>query len=127
MDKILSVEEMLATEDIEYRNIPAWGGIVRIGSLSSDEVVDWLEVRNADKDDPRRREAGAMLIVNSLVNEKNERIGRPQHVAAFRKKSHAMTEKILREIVKMNGLGGKEIADRKNDSGEAPSAASPSS
>ena len=40
--KILNVEEMMAADDIEYAEVEAFGGLVRIGSIDAGKDADFL-------------------------------------------------------------------------------------
>lgn len=115
VEKILSLEEILSSPNIEYKTVKAFGGTIRIASLNSDEVIDWLE---GQKTPEQRKDSSAKLLAASLVDADGNRIGlgpdglpAPAVVAQFRKKGHADMEKAVREIVKLNGLTFKgEIA-----------------
>jgi len=112
---ILSIDEMLGADDVEYRTIPTWKvkdaktgqmiqGYVRIGSLTAEEVAEWRDTT----DGPAKKTMGTRLFVNSLVDKDGKRIGRQDHYISFRKKSNAIQEKVLAEIVDLNGLSVKK-------------------
>ncbi len=111
---ILSIEEMLMADDIEYRTIASWKyknakgeleqGYVRIGSLTAEQVADWRDTI----DGPAKKTMGIRLLVASLVDEHGKRIGMPNHAAQFRSKSNAVQERILAEIIELNGLSVKK-------------------
>jgi hypothetical protein len=119
--KILTIDEMLASDDIEYAVIPTWKvkdakgetvqGYVRIGSLSAEDIIDWRETN----DGPAKKTMGIRLLVNSLVDEKGNRIGTPKHYELFKKKSNAVMERILAEVIKLNGMTVKADDKVKND------------
>lgn len=108
---IMSVDEMLAADDVEYKTIPTWmvkdgktgemvQGYVRIGSLSAEQVAEWRDTTEG----PAKKTMGTRLFVDSLVDKDGKRIGNPTFYAAFRKKSNAVQEKVLAAIVELNGL-----------------------
>jgi hypothetical protein len=107
---IMSVDEMLAADDVEYKTIPTWmvkdktgalvQGYVRIGSLSAEQVAEWRDTT----DGPAKKTMGTRLFVDSLVDKDGKRIGNPTFYAAFRKKSNAVQERVLAAIVELNGL-----------------------
>lgn len=120
--RILSIDEMLAADDIEFALIPTWKvkdpntgemvqGYSRIGSLNAEDVIAWRE----SNDGPAKRSMGIRLFVNSLVDEDGKRIGDPRYFEAFKKKSNAIQERVLAEIVKLNGLSVKAEKETKND------------
>lgn len=110
---ILSVDQMLATDDVEYAEIPTWmirgsngemvQGYTRIGSLTSEDVVAWRDTA----DGPAKKTMGVRLFVNSLVDEKGNRIGDPRFYEAFKKKSNKIQERVLQEVLKLNGMTQK--------------------
>lgn len=118
---ILSIEQMLAADDIEYAEIPTWKvkndkgeevqGYTRIGSLNADDIIAWRE----SNEGPAKRTMGIRLFVNSLVDEKGNRIGNDQHYEAFKKKSNGIQERVLQEIIKLNAMTVKAETVVKND------------
>lgn len=121
-ERILTIDETLAAEDVEYAVIPTWKtrdrttgqlvqGYTRIGSLSAEDVIEWRDTLEG----PAKKTMGIRLLVNSLVDENGKRIGSPQHYEAFKKKSNAIMERILEQIVKLNGMTVKKDAETKKD------------
>lgn len=111
---ILSVDQMIAAEDVEYAEIPTWKvkdlatgqmvqGYSRIASLSAEDVAAWRDTTEG----PAKKTMGVRLFVNSLVDETDRRIGTPMHYEAFKRKSNAIQERVLGEILKMNGMTQK--------------------
>jgi hypothetical protein len=119
--KILSVDEMLAADDVNYAEITAWGGTVRVGSLSAGDMLDFVD----SNEGPAKRTAGLRLIVKSLVDANGNRIGTDKHLEGFKKKSATVTNRIVAEILKLNGLDEAARDALKNASGEAATDASP--
>lgn len=120
--RVLSVDEMLSADDVEYALVPTWKvrdiktgelvqGYTRVGSLSADEIISWRETNEG----PAKRSMGVRLFVNSLVDEDGNRIGTEKHYEAFKKKSNAVQERVLAEIVKLNGMTVKAEEKIKND------------
>ena len=120
--RVLTVDEMLSADDVEYALVPTWKvrdvktgelvqGYTRVGSLSADEIISWRETNEG----PAKRSMGVRLFVNSLVDEDGNRIGTEKHYEAFKKKSNAVQERVLAEIVKLNGMTVKGEEKIKND------------
>jgi len=109
--RVLSVDEMLAAEDVSYAEIEAWGGIVRVGSLTADEMIDFIEANEGVE----KRNAGLRLIVRSLVDADGKRIGTEAHVKAFGKKDAGLTSKVVNRILELNGLDKKKAEEAKKD------------
>ncbi len=109
-EQILSIDEMLGAEDVEYAVIPTWKvknakgemvqGYSRIGSLDAESIIEWRD----ENEGPAKKTMGIRLLVKSLVDKDGARIGTPKHYEAFKKKSNAVMERILGEIVKLNGM-----------------------
>ena len=112
--QIESMEEIDASVDVEYAFI---AGFVpdkpfRIGSLTAGDLIEWSEANEGEA----KRTAGLRLICKSLVNSKNERFAvDPKNIAIFRRKSHKVTERIVKEILELNGMTVKADAAAKKD------------
>jgi hypothetical protein len=110
--KILSMDEMLAAPDVQFREIEAWGGTVRLGSLTAEEMIEFVEQNANEK---ARRVAGVRMIIRSLVDEAGARIGKEEHIPLFLKKDAATTNRIVEVVMEMNGLSKPKADAVKND------------
>ena len=102
-EQIESMEEIAASNDVEYASIEGFtkDKTFRIGSLTAGDLIEWSEANEGEA----KRTAGLRLITKSLVNSKNERFAAdPKNIAVFRTKSHKVTERIVKEILKLNGM-----------------------
>jgi hypothetical protein len=120
-DKVLSIEEMLAADDVQFAVVKAWNGNVRIGSLSASDMIEFVE----SNEGPAKRTAGLRLIIKSLVDAKGDRIGDMKHLEAFGKKNAQVTNRIVAEILKLNGLDEAAKKALGNASSEVDTDASP--
>jgi hypothetical protein len=116
-EKVLSMAEIEAGDDIEYTKIPAYkpGQCFCIGSLTAGDLIEWSEANETEA----KRTAGLRLIVKSLVDgipgengATGKRIATEKDIATFRKKSHKVTERIVREILKLNGMNVPDTATK---------------
>lgn len=109
---VLSMQEIMATDDVEYALVEGFkpGQMFRIQSLTAGALIEWSEAN----DGPAKRTAGLRLIVQSLVDGEGRSIAGPEHIDVFRKKSHKVTERIVKDILKLNGMTVKGDA-AKND------------
>lgn len=98
--KILSVDEMMAVEDIQYAEVEAFGGLVRIGSIDAGDMIEFVETNEG----PGKRTAGLRLIIKSLVDEDGKRIGKDEHLQLWMRRSQKTCNAIVLEILKLNGL-----------------------
>jgi hypothetical protein len=122
------LDEIIAADDTKYDSVEAYGKTVRIGSLSSEDMIDWID---AQSDPVQRRFAGILLLVMSLVGPNGERVAREERVATvevFKDKNAASNRAVIRAARHLNGLDdlSKVLDALKNGSGEANTAASPS-
>lgn len=104
---IESMEEIEAAQDIEYAVVEGFtpGKPFRIGSLTAGDLIEWSEANETEA----KRTAGLRLICKSLVNAKGERYALdPKNIEVFRKKNHKITERIVTDILKLNGMTVKK-------------------
>lgn len=102
--KVLSVEEMMAADDIEYAEVEAFGGVIRIGSIDAETMIAFVE----SNEGPAKRTAGLRLIIKSLVDEHGNRIGKDEHLQRWKTKSQKTCNKIVQAILKLNGLSEEQ-------------------
>jgi len=114
--KVLSVEEMMAADDIEYTEVEAFGGIVRLGSIDAGSMIEFVE----SNEGPAKRTAGLRLIIKSLVDGNGARIGKEEHLQSWMKRSQKTCNRLVDEILKLNGLDKSAKAAAGNASSEAP-------
>ena len=114
-EEVLSIDDMLAADDVKYAEVSAWGGKVRLGSLDAGSMLDFVEANEGSA----KRTAGIRLLVKSLVDKDGKRIGEDRHVDLFKKKDAGTINRMLEEIMRLNGLDDKKAATAKNDSSEA--------
>jgi hypothetical protein len=124
LKKVLSIEDMLSAPNTQFKEVEAWGGIVRLGSLNAEELIEFVEGNENPKS---RRIAGIRMIIHSLVNDAGERIGTEAHVPAFLKKDAATTNKLVEAVMELSGMREPKVKEVKNASGEVSTDASPSS
>ena len=123
MAKLLSMDEIVAAEDIQYVEVevPEWKGTVRFGTLDAGELIDFIEAN----DGPAKRNAGLRLLIKSLVDEAGNRIGTEKNLEFFKKKSARVCSRLIDDVLKLNGLDAKGKDVPKNVSSEAEDAVSP--
>lgn len=108
-----TLEEIENTQDIEYTTVEGFtkDRPFRIGSLTAGDLIEWSEANEGEA----KRTAGLRLIAKSLVNQKGERYASDEAKAIplFRKKNHKVTERIVTDILKLNGMTVKKDAEEK--------------
>lgn len=123
--KILSFDEAYEADGTEYDTVPYGKGLLQIGTVSSADMIEWME---ENEDPAKRKEAGLRLLVKSIVNAEKQRIPESQREAALKKfagKDARMNGTVIKRILELNGMAKKAAEIAKNESGEAPTAASP--
>lgn len=125
---VFSIDQLLAptTNGTHYEKVPSYGGVTRIGSLSSGDMIEWLE----ETDPVKKKWAGLVLLAKSVVDKDGNRIPEEKRVDAiklFQNKDAKENGKVIAAILKLNGLraAAKTMEALKNESGEAETDASP--
>lgn len=110
-----SVDEMVAegASEVQYAVIEGFkeGKKIRIGSVSAGDMIEWSESNEGEA----KRTAGLRLITKSLVNAQGVRISSDRDIIKLRSMRHNVTERIVKEILKLNGMTVKADKDSKND------------
>jgi hypothetical protein len=137
VDSTFSFAELRNANATRYDEPEVYGRKVAIGSVNSEDMIDWLE----SNDDPKsKREAGLRLIVKSVVEvvtrdsagnitevRRIPKEQRDEFMQIFREKDARENGLLVRACLKLNGLdraAAKQDAV-KNDSSEVSPAASP--
>lgn len=112
-----SVDEMVASgaADAEYATIEGFkpGEVVRIGSVTASDIIEWSEASEGEA----KKTMGLRLICRSLVGPAPGNVryaDNDKNIARFRTMRHKETERIVREILKLNGMTVKQERDAKN-------------
>lgn len=128
-ERIVSIDE-LSNDNVEIVKVPMddKGGVLYIGSLSTDDFVEWQEAQgNAEE----KKTAAARLIVKSLVKGPDKapdgkplvgeqlkaaaaRTGSADMVPKLRKAKMSRSELILKAILKLNGINQAAAVATKN-------------
>ena len=119
VDKVYgSMDEILASgaSDAEYAVVDGFKPHekVRIGSVTAGDMIVWSEANEGEA----KRTAGLRLICKSLVGPEPANIryaDDDKNIPKFRAMRHKETERIVKEILKLNGMGAKAEGDAKKD------------
>ena len=116
MGKYLTAESILAAEDFKYADleIPEWGGLVRIRSLSGGQ----RSIINQRVQEKNTEDLEELLVVMACVNEDGGRIFTNQDIPALKKKANSAITRIAKKIMEISGIGNEaaEIEDAKKNS-----------
>lgn len=140
--KVLSFTELTSDTAMEYIDVEVKAGTVRLGTISSFDILAWLEENN---DPERSKYAGLRLLVKSMIADPDtgERIGDSAPDEAGRREAQEAALELLkrrdakengmlvRKALELNGLKAQTkeaeiVKALKNDSSETDSDASPS-
>lgn len=131
---ILSLEEMLEAENVDYVTVPVpeWKGSVRFASVSAGTMMEFVE---HGKTPSGNKNSNIWLIVRSLVDEKGERLVKgateqeldaatSQHIEKFKKKDVRIMNRLMDAVLKLNDITVTK-AEVKNVLSEAAGATLP--
>lgn len=127
--KVLSFDDIAQKDDTTYETIdvPEWGGEVHIGTLNAADLLEFVE----SNDNPiLKKIAGVRLLVKSMVGPDKKRLADSPEKATkaeqmFMQKDARVITTVVQRILRLNKMDKKSMEAEKNDSGEAPTAASP--
>jgi len=116
-----SIDEMLETgvNEVEYAEVEGLkpgGKKARIGSVNAGDMIEWSE--GNDRGGEEKKTAGLRLIAKSLVDDKGVRYAMADLAATIRKLRtvrHKECERIVRAILKLNGMSLKADDASKKD------------
>lgn len=103
--KIATFVDLEKADGIEYVDVEAYGLLLRLGSLSSGDIIKWNESKG---DESKAREAGMRLLVMSIVEgADHHRV--PDHdverwLEVFRRKSERYNSLVIQKVLDLNGL-----------------------
>jgi hypothetical protein len=111
-----SIDDIVASgaSEVEYALVDGFkpGEKARIGSVTAGDMIEWSEANEGEA----KKNAGLRLICKSLVDENGLRFAdTPGTLAKLKTMRHKETERIVREILKLNGMTVKEDKKEKND------------
>lgn len=98
-----SMSEIQMVKDEEFTIVEGFkpDQKIRLGSLTAGDLIEWSEANEGEA----KRTAGLRLLCKSIVNSKGERIADdPKNIQLFKQKSHKVTERLIKEVLKLNGM-----------------------
>jgi len=122
----LSFAQYIETPDTRFDEVETARGIIKIGSVSSADILEWLD----ENEDPvKKRFAGLRLVAKSIINPDGSRIPEDQREAAvdaLQKHDSFENGRLAHAALVLNGLRVKKDQGAlvKNDQSEVPSGAS---
>ncbi len=129
MSEVFSFEELLTANGTKYDTVECHGKVLRLGSLSSADMIAWLRVNSSEGEEGKF--AGLDLLVRSIVDKDGGRIPedrRAEFIESFKNKDSADNRKAIKVARTLNGLDdlAKLAQTLGNASGATKTDASPS-
>jgi hypothetical protein len=123
--KPMSVTDLLAAAEplasVEYARTPGFkpGQVFVLASVTAGAMIAWSEANDGEA----KRTAGLRLIIQSVVDGEpgvddgatGARIMDDTHIALLRKLPHKVTEAVVKDILKLNGMNVKADNEAKKD------------
>jgi hypothetical protein len=111
--------------NVKYDTVEAYGETVRIGSVSSADMLEWVE---GNADPTKKKISGLRLLVKSLTDDTGARYSPEEYnevVADFAAKDAQENGRVLRQVLVLNGFPvPKDLKDGEKDPA-APSLENP--
>lgn len=121
MGKVLTRDEILGANDfrIEEVNVPEWGGIVKVKSLSAAERDEFEISIGALEDEKKRdfRNLRAKLVALSVVGEDGKRLFMLEDVIKLGDKNARALDRVFAVAQRLSGLTKKDIDELTKNSG----------
>ena len=117
----LSKDDILGCNDIAYKDVSAFGGTVRIKTMTGAERDSWEDSLVDEDGKPKKDNKTtfrASLLVRCIVDEKGNRVFGDKDAEALSRKSAKSLGKLYEEARKLNGIG-KDVEEEieKNSEG----------
>jgi hypothetical protein len=90
--------------------IPEWGGTVRLQSLTGEQLMKFMEMKESSQ-----TQATMRLLAMSIVDENGRQIFGEGEVALLRAKSLKVIKRLQDAATRLNGLDDQGQAATKND------------
>ena len=133
MGKYFRKDDILKAPDVQYEDVEAWGGLVRVKSMSGAEK-DAFEAslttirRGAGgklTQQPNLVNVRAKLLVACLVDEDGERIVSDEDVVELGLKSASEMDKVVEVAKRLNAMTSDDLKDLADGLKNAQPVASP--
>jgi hypothetical protein len=106
---------------VEYKRVPAFknGEVFVLRNLRAGDIIEWSEASEG----PAKREAGLKLMIRAIVDGEPGKdagaTGQPvmneSHIQGLRRIPHKYTERVIKDIIKMNEMSVRGGSEAKND------------
>lgn len=102
-EEYATLDDLLQSgEKVDFDSVTVDGKTWHIGSLTAEDFIVWNEMRESGSEG--KKNAGALIILRSLVNKQGDRIGDDSKLPQARKMKLKLSETLLKHIFKLNGV-----------------------
>jgi hypothetical protein len=104
--KVVSLADLRKKEvnNVKYDTVEAYGTTVRIGSVSSADMLEWVE---GNADPAKKKISGLRLLVKSVTDDTGARYQKEEYDAVvedFKNKDAQENGKVLAKVLVLNGF-----------------------
>ena len=111
----LTKEQILGADDRSFKTIEAWGGEIRIKSLSLEDSFSFDEIRKNAEGSVDDKMIVAMVAC-SIVDENGNKMFNADDIEKLRQKSTKTMLKIFSECMDLNTVKSGEIEEKAKNS-----------
>ncbi len=117
---LLTREQILQANDLETRDVEAWGGIVRVRALTGTErdalEASTLQGKGKNKD-INLSNFRAKLCARAIVDEQGKRLFNDEDIAALGRKSAGELAKVYDVAAELSGISEADVDELTKNSG----------
>lgn len=104
--KVVSLADLRKKEvnNVKYNTVEAYGTLVRIGSVSSADMLEWVD---GNADPAKKKISGLRLLVKSITDDGGARYQKDEYDAVvedFKNKDAQENGKVLAKVLVLNGF-----------------------
>lgn len=118
--KYLTRDQILQADDLETREVEAWGGVVRVRALTGTErdalEASTLQGKGKNKD-INLSNFRAKLCARAIVDEQGKRLFSDEDITALGRKSAGELAKIYNMAAELSGISEADVDELTKNSG----------
>ena len=118
--KYLNRDQILQADDLETRDVEAWGGVVCVRSLTGTErdalEASTLQGKGKNKD-VNLSNFRAKLCARAIVDEQGKRVFNDEDIAALGRKSSGELSKVYNVAAELSGISEADVDELTKNSG----------
>jgi len=121
--KLLNKSAILGVEDLKHEDVfvAAWGGTVRVRTMTGAERDEFRTVIASDDGKPAPGKVSAALLVATCVDENGARMFTADDMDALQEKSAPALDVLAEVAMRLNGMGSTAVSDAAKNSASTQS------